>query len=216
MVGLIRCVIILLLAALALIDALLVQGFVASRKHNIGHTTTTTRTLLFVDKQQSLFQRNNLPLFSKGNEEEDAASLDLDDQALLAASSASSSAESFNNFTLTLTNPSSFVNQSRDTSVSNNGNSLLSSKNIIAVVVSVATLLALSQLLLPQIQVLATVIITTYSKLLAEYPLPTKSLTSGALCGLSDVIAQYREVNRKQFNYKRWIRFAGKFFYTSL
>lgn len=190
MVGL-RCIILLAVLALAL-DALLVHGFVPSH-HNVAHTRT------FVNKQS--FQQN-LPLCSKGNED-DTASLDFSDQAL--AASVSSAAESFN---LTLADPSSssFVNQSGDTSILND-NSFFSSRTVIAVV-SVATLLALSQL--PQIRVLATAIITTYSKLIAEYPLPTKSLTSGALCGVSDVIAQFREANRKQFNFKRWIRFAGK------
>ena len=191
MVGL-RCIILLAALALAL-DALLVHGFVTSHR-NVAHHTRT-----FVDKQS--FQRDLL-LFSTGNEEDNAASLDLD-QALAAASVSLTAAESFN---VTLPDPSSFLNQSGDSSISN-GNSLLSSKNIIAVA-SVAALLALSQM--PQIIVLVTAIITTYSKLLAEYPLPTKSLTSGALCGVSDVIAQFREANRKQFNFKRWIRFAGK------
>ena len=186
---LLRCI---ALTTLALTDdALFVRGFVTP--HNIAHTRT------FVDKQ--LFQRK-LQLYSRGNED-DTVSLDLDQ---IVADSASSAAESLN---VTLADPSSFVNQSGDNSVvSNNVISFLSSRNVIAIIVGVATLLALSQL--PQMKALATVIITTYSTLLANYPLPTKSLTSGALCGVSDVIAQYREANRKQFNFKRWIRFAGK------
>ena len=51
--------------------------------------------------------------------------------------------------------------------------------------------------------------ISTYTTLLVEYPLPTKSLTSGALCGVSDIIAQFRDATRKEFNYGRLIRFAG-------
>ena len=52
-------------------------------------------------------------------------------------------------------------------------------------------------------------IISAYSTLLVEYPLPTKSLTSGVLCGVSDTIAQFRDATRKEFNYGRLIRFAG-------
>ena len=52
--------------------------------------------------------------------------------------------------------------------------------------------------------------IAAYSGLLAEYPLVTKSLTSGILCGASDAIAQFRDSTRKGFNYGRWIRFAGE------
>ena len=51
--------------------------------------------------------------------------------------------------------------------------------------------------------------ISTYATLLVECPLPTKSLTSGALCGVSDIIAQFRDATRKEFNYGRLIRFAG-------
>ena len=75
---------------------------------------------------------------------------------------------------------------------------------------SIVAFVMFTVLLLPQSRAIGTVIITTYSTLLAEHPLPTKSLTSGALCGVSDIIAQFREDNRKQFNFKRWIRFAGK------
>ena len=192
MVGL-RCI---SLATLALNDELLVRGFAVAPHNIIAHTRT------FVDKPS--FQRNNLPLHSRGNDEEDA-SLDLDQT--VAASAASAAADSLN--VTVAVDPSNFVNQSRDNSVSG-GISFFSSRNVIAIV-SVAVLLALSQV--PQTRVLATVIIPTYSKLLAEYPLPTKSFTSGFLCGVSDAIAQFREANeanRKQFNFKRWIRFAGK------
>ena len=51
--------------------------------------------------------------------------------------------------------------------------------------------------------------ISAYSALLVEYPLPTKSLTSGVLCGVSDTIAQFRDATRKEFNYGRLVRFAG-------
>ena len=187
MVSLLRCI--SLTHSLALTDALLVRGFVTP--HNIAHTRT------FVDNQS--FQRK-LQLYSRGNED-DAVSLDL---GQIVEDPPSSAAESLN---VTLADPSSFVNQSGDNSVSN-VISFFSSRNVIAIIVAVATFLALSQL--PQMRVLATVVITTYSTLLANYPLPTKSLTSGALCGVSDAIAQYREANRKQFNFKRWIRFAGK------
>eukprot|EP00984_Skeletonema_dohrnii_P026484 scaffold15845_cov114-Skeletonema_dohrnii-CCMP3373.AAC.3 len=190
MVGL-RCI---SLATLALNDALLVRGFAVAPHNIIAHTRT------FVDKPS--FQRNNLLLHSRGNDEEDA-SLDLDQT--VSASAASAAADYSLNVTVAV-DPSNFVNQSRDNSVSG-GISVFSSRNVIAIV-SVAALLALSQV--PQTRVLATVIITTYSKLLAEYPLPTKSLTSGLLCGVSDAIAQFREANRKQFNFQRWIRFAGK------
>lgn len=186
MVGL-RCCIPL---ALALNDALLVRGFVTPQ--NIAQTRT------FVDKQS--FQRK-LQLYSGGNED-DAVSLDLDQ---IAADSASLSAP--DSLDVTLTDPSSFVNQSGENS--SDVSSFFSSRNVIATIFGVVALLALSQL--PQMRVLATVIISTYTTLLSDYPLPTKSLTSGALCGVSDVIAQYREANREEFNFKRWIRFAGKF-----
>mmetsp|Transcript_24362 Transcript_24362/g.52527 ORF Transcript_24362/g.52527 Transcript_24362/m.52527 type:complete len:371 (-) Transcript_24362:86-1198(-) len=52
--------------------------------------------------------------------------------------------------------------------------------------------------------------ISTYPTLLAEYPLPTKSITNGVLCGMSDIIAQSRDSSRKEFNYGRLVRFAGK------
>ena len=186
MVGL-RCI---SLATLALNDALLVRGFGVTPQ-NIAQTRT------FVDKQS--FQRK-LQLYS-GSNEDDAVSLDLDQ---IVADAASSTAP--DSLDVTLADPSSFVNQSGETS---DVSSFSSSRNVIATIFGVVALLALSQL--PQMRVLATVIISTYTTLLSEYPLPTKSLTSGALCGVSDVIAQYREVNREEFNFKRWIRFAGKF-----
>mmetsp|Transcript_40982 Transcript_40982/g.86128 ORF Transcript_40982/g.86128 Transcript_40982/m.86128 type:complete len:406 (+) Transcript_40982:199-1416(+) len=52
--------------------------------------------------------------------------------------------------------------------------------------------------------------LATYATLLADHPLPTKSLTSGVLCGISDCIAQFRDPSRREFNYGRLIRFAGK------
>ena len=182
MVGL-RCI---SLATLALNDALLVRGFV----------TPQCRT--FVDKQS--FERK-LQLYSGGNED-DTISLDLDQ---IVADSASSAPDSLD---VTLADPSSSVNQSGENSVSD-VSSFFSSRNVIAIIFGVVALFALSQL--PQMRVLATVIISTYTTLLSDYPLPTKSLTSGALCGVSDAIAPYREANRKEFNFKRWIRFAGKF-----
>ena len=123
MVGL-RCI---SLATLALNDALLVRGFAVAPHNIIAHTRT------FVDKPS--FQRNNLPLHSRGNDEEDA-SLDLDQT--VAASAASAAADSLN------------VTVAVD-SVSG-GNSFFSSRNVIAIV-SVAALLALSQV--PQMRVLA-------------------------------------------------------------
>jgi hypothetical protein len=183
MVGL-RCI-----STLALHGALLVQGYVTP--HKVGHRRT------FADRQS--FQRK-LPLVNPRIE--DAASLDFDQTA---ATSSSSATESFN---VTLADPSNFVNQSGDNSVSDGGLSFFSSRNITIAIVCVGALLVLSQL--PQMSTVATVITTTYSKLLAEHPLPTKSFTSGALCGVSDVIAQFREPNRKVFNVKRLLRFAGK------
>ena len=53
--------------------------------------------------------------------------------------------------------------------------------------------------------------ISTYSTLLLEHPLPTKSITSGILCGISDIIAQLRDQTRREFNYARLIRFAGEY-----
>lgn len=55
-----------------------------------------------------------------------------------------------------------------------------------------------------------TMIASTYSELLNEYPLPVKSLTSGVLCGVSDTIAQLRDPRRRDFNVSRLVRFAGK------
>merc|ERR1712205_90031 len=52
--------------------------------------------------------------------------------------------------------------------------------------------------------------ISTYSTFLLDYPLPTKSITSGILCGISDIIAQFRDQTRREFNYARLFRFAGK------
>ena len=178
--------------ALALNDALLVRGFVTPQ--NIAQCRT------FVDKQS--FERK-LQLYSGGNED-DTFSLDLDQ---IAADSASLSAP--DSLDVTLADPSSFVGVNQSGENSSDVSSFFSSRNVIATIFGVVALLALSQL--PQMRVLATVIISTYTTLLSEYPLPTKSLTSGALCGVSDVIAQYREANRKEFNFKRWIRFAGKF-----
>ncbi len=72
-------------------------------------------------------------------------------------------------------------------------------------VASVAVLLILlSQSELPS------AFLNIYSTMLVEHPLPTKSLTSGILCGVSDALAQYRDVSRQEFNYGRWIRFASK------
>jgi len=49
-----------------------------------------------------------------------------------------------------------------------------------------------------------------YSTLLIEHPLPTKSLTAGILCGISDIIAQRRDITREEFNIGRTLRFASK------
>jgi len=77
---------------------------------------------------------------------------------------------------------------------------------LLKAVVSGVTIL----LLLSSATTLPSTVITTYSSILVEYPLPTKSLTSGVLCGISDSIAQFRDSTRKEFNYGRLIRFAGK------
>jgi len=58
---------------------------------------------------------------------------------------------------------------------------------------------------------LPTTFISTYSALLLEHPLPTKSITSGILCGISDIIAQIRDRTRRDFNYARLVRFAGEY-----
>ncbi|KAL7429409.1 hypothetical protein ACHAXM_001754 [Skeletonema potamos] len=177
MVGLLRC-------TSFLHGALLVQGYVAP--HKIGHRRP------FVDDLS--FQRK-LPLVNPRIE--DAASVDFDQTA-------SSATETFN---VTLADPSDYVYQSGDNSVSDGGRYFFSSRIAIAVV-GVGALLVLLQL--PQMSTITAVIVATYSKFLAEHPLPTKSVTSGVLCGVSDVIAQFREPNRKEFNVKRWLRFAGK------
>lgn len=49
-----------------------------------------------------------------------------------------------------------------------------------------------------------------YGALLIEHPLPTKSITAGVLCGISDVIAQRRDPNRAGYNIGRTVRFASK------
>ena len=49
-----------------------------------------------------------------------------------------------------------------------------------------------------------------YGASLIENPLPTKSLTAGVLCGISDVIAQRRDPNRGEYNIGRTVRFASK------
>ena len=164
--------------------ALQAQGYVTPHKVIIGSGRRT-----FVSKHPSPSPQRRLPLIHSSKE--DVASLDFD-QTLLAA-------ESLN---VTLTDPSNFVQQRGD-GITADGFSVPSWSNIVIIFGAIA-LLALSQW--------SPVIITTYSKLLVEHPLPTKSLTSGALCGVSDVIAQYRDSNRKEFNFRRWIRFAGKFY----
>lgn len=53
----------------------------------------------------------------------------------------------------------------------------------------------------------------SYAVLLVEHPLPTKSLTAGLLCGISDVIAQKRSAQQsfaKVYNPQRTLRFASK------
>lgn len=49
-----------------------------------------------------------------------------------------------------------------------------------------------------------------YTASLIEHPLPTKSLSAGFLCGISDIIAQKRDPNRGKFNPGRTFRFASK------
>lgn len=139
------------------------------------------------------FQRK-LSLIHSSKDE--SVSLAFDDQTATYAA-----AESFN---VTLTDPANFVQQSGE---STDGSSFLS-RSKIAIIVATGVLIALSQL--PQMTTFLTLAITNYSRVLHDYPLPTKSLTAGALCGVSDVIAQYRDSSRKEFNFSRWIRFAGK------
>jgi len=79
-------------------------------------------------------------------------------------------------------------------------------------IVSGATLL----LLLSSATTSPSTVIAVYSSLLVDYPLPTKSLTSGVLCGISDIIAQFRDSTRKDFNYGRFLRFAGVFWRYNL
>ena len=51
----------------------------------------------------------------------------------------------------------------------------------------------------------------SYGTALVEHPLPTKSLTAGALCGISDVIAQKRAAcPGDEYNPMRTVRFASK------
>lgn len=147
----------------------------------------------FVTKHPPKFQRK-LSLIHSSKDE--SVSLAFDDQTATYAA-----AESFN---VTLTDPSNFVQQSGE---STDGSSFLS-RSKIAIIVATGVLIALSQL--PQMTTFLTLIITNYSRVLHDYPLPTKSLTAGALCGVSDVIAQYRDSSRSKFNLRRWIRFAGK------
>lgn len=60
---------------------------------------------------------------------------------------------------------------------------------------------------LPEI---ATMVSSAYGTALVEYPLPTKSLTAGALCGVGDILAQNRDPNNEQYNLQRTLRFASK------
>lgn len=147
----------------------------------------------FVTKHPPKFQRK-LSLIHSSKDE--SVSLAFDDQTATYAA-----AESFN---VTLTDPSNFVQQRGE---STDGSSFLS-RSKIAIIVATGVLIALSQL--PQMTTFLTLAVTNYSRVLHDYPLPTKSLTAGALCGVSDVIAQYRDSSRKEFNFRRWIRFAGK------
>lgn len=57
---------------------------------------------------------------------------------------------------------------------------------------------------------LAQIPVAAYTASLTLHPLPTKSLTSGLLCGIGDVIAQRRDPNRGEFNLGRTVRFASK------
>jgi len=50
----------------------------------------------------------------------------------------------------------------------------------------------------------------SYGSSLVQNPLPTKSLTAGFLCGISDVIAQKRDPLLDDYNPKRTLRFASK------
>lgn len=56
----------------------------------------------------------------------------------------------------------------------------------------------------------ATFVVDAYGTSLIDYPLPTKSITAGTLCGISDAIAQQRDPTRSEYNLKRTIRFASK------
>eukprot|EP00537_Pseudo-nitzschia_pungens_P000799 CAMPEP_0172375832 /NCGR_PEP_ID=MMETSP1060-20121228/63623_1 /TAXON_ID=37318 /ORGANISM="Pseudo-nitzschia pungens, Strain cf. cingulata" /LENGTH=348 /DNA_ID=CAMNT_0013103115 /DNA_START=163 /DNA_END=1209 /DNA_ORIENTATION=- len=56
----------------------------------------------------------------------------------------------------------------------------------------------------------ASMISGTYGTAILEYPLPTKSLTAGALCGIGDIVAQNRDSNNEQYNLQRTLRFASK------
>jgi len=106
------------------------------------------------------------------------------------------------NFNLTIS-PESFDPTSADGFLGDT-NPSLSPAVVISGVSGVMCLLLLSTTAVPS------EMLTAYSRLLVEYPLPTKSLTSGALCGVGDTIAQFRDSSRKEFNHGRLIRFAGK------
>lgn len=99
---------------------------------------------------------------------------------------------------------SPFDAQIDDTSTEDDNNSVVEFASALYKIAPIAALL----LLLSQTSIPSTAI-ATYSTLLVEHPLPTKSLTSGALCGVSDVIAQSRDDTRREFNFGRLIRFAG-------
>ena len=64
-------------------------------------------------------------------------------------------------------------------------------------------------LLLHSFTTFPSTIFAAYSRLLIHYPLTTKSLSSGVLCGIGDIIAQFRDLKCNKFNYGRLIRFAG-------
>ena len=104
-----------------------------------------------------------------------------------------------------LSDPSRFISQ---TAVYDTNIEISSRNNGISLPLKVASVAVMILLLLST--TLPSTVMSTYSSLLVEHPLPTKSLTSGVLCGVSDVIAQFRDSTRKKFNYGRLIRFAGK------
>jgi len=67
------------------------------------------------------------------------------------------------------------------------------------------------EVLVDPVASLARTLVSSYGTALVDHPLPTKSITAGILCGVSDVIAQKRSGgDGDPYDLRRTIRFASK------